>query len=69
MAKSRVALSKITSIPRLELSAAVTSARISASCGGKVVLVYINNRARRFHVLVANRVKKKQTEMIGIMST
>ncbi|XP_049419820.1 uncharacterized protein LOC125880984 [Epinephelus fuscoguttatus] len=71
MAKSRVAPSKITSIPRLELSAAVTSARISAmlkeelqmkidkECfwtDSQVVLAY-NNEARRFHVFVANRIK------------
>ncbi len=69
MAKARVAPSKITSIPRLELSAAVTSARMSVMLKAElemkideeffwtdcqVVLAYINNEARRFHVLVAN---------------
>lgn len=72
MAKARVAPSKITSIPRLELSAAVTSARMSVMLkaelemkideeffwtDSQVVLAYINNEARGFHVFVANRVQ------------
>lgn len=72
MAKARVAHLKITSIPRLELAAAVTSARMSAmlkeelqleierECfwtDSQVVLAYINNEARRFHMFVANRVQ------------
>ncbi|XP_073718035.1 uncharacterized protein [Misgurnus anguillicaudatus] len=72
MAKARVAPLKITSIPRLELSAAVTAARMSIMLkaeldmkieqeffwtDSQVVLAYINNEVRRFHVFVANRVQ------------
>lgn len=72
MAKARVAPTKITSIPRLELSAAVVAARMSVMLrselemeideeffwtDSQVVLAYINNEARRFHVFVANRVQ------------
>lgn len=72
MAKARVAPSKVTSIPRLELAAAVVSAKVSVLLKGEldmkidqeffwtdsqVVLGYINNDARRFHIFVANRVQ------------
>ncbi|XP_055366070.1 uncharacterized protein LOC129604298 [Betta splendens] len=72
MAKARVAPTKVHSIPRLELSAAVTSAKLSIVLktelemkidreffwtDSQVVLAYINNEARRFHVFVANRVQ------------
>lgn len=72
MAKARVAPSKITSIPRLELSAAVVAARLSVLLkselnmkideeffwtDSQVILAYINNEARRFHIFVANRVQ------------
>lgn len=72
MAKARVAPLKITSIPRLELSAAVVSTKISVMLrseldmkideefywtDSQVVLGYINNDARRFHTFVANRVQ------------
>lgn len=72
MAKARVAPTKLTSIPRLELSAAVIAARSSVMLknemempidreffwtDSQVVLAYINNEARRFHVFVANRVQ------------
>ncbi|XP_057700916.1 uncharacterized protein LOC130921262 [Corythoichthys intestinalis] len=72
MAKTRVAPTKITSIPRLELSAAVTAARLSNLLkselnmdideeyfwtDSQVTLAYINNDARRFHVFVANRIQ------------
>lgn len=72
MAKARVAPSKVTSIPRLELSAAVISTRLSVLLkselnmeieeeffwtDSQVTLTYINNEARRFHVFVANRVQ------------
>lgn len=72
MAKARVAPTKLTSIPRLELSAAVTATRLSILLkseldmkideeffwtDSQVALVYINNDARRFHVFVANRVQ------------
>ena len=79
MGKARVAPTKVTTIPRLELSAAVVAVRISdvlkkeldVECqqelfwtDSKVVLGYINNEARRFHVFVANRVEriKQSTE-------
>ncbi|XP_019727405.1 uncharacterized protein LOC109516990 isoform X1 [Hippocampus comes] len=79
MGRSRVPPSKVTTIPRLELSAAVVAVRIGDMLKGelgvtlssetywtdsKVVLGYINNEARRFHVFVANRVEriKQSTE-------
>ncbi|XP_045078573.1 uncharacterized protein LOC123491568 [Coregonus clupeaformis] len=73
MGKSRVAPTKVTTIPRLELSAAVVAVRTSdmlkkeleidcqQECfwtDSKVVLGYISNEARRFHVFVANRVER-----------
>ena len=72
MAKSRVTPTKVTTIPRLELSAAVTSVRIASLIkrelelpiadevfwtDSKVVLAYLANEARRFHVFVGNRVQ------------
>lgn len=77
--KSRVAPTKVTTVPRLELSAAVVAVRTSdmlkkeleIEClqeffwtDSRVVLGYINNEARRFHVFVANRVEriKQSTE-------
>ncbi|XP_041845165.1 uncharacterized protein LOC121642470 [Melanotaenia boesemani] len=72
MAKARVAPTKLMSIPRLELSAAVTAAKLSVMLkaelemridgeffwtDSQVVLAYISNEARRFHVFVANRVQ------------
>lgn len=72
MAKARVTPSKVTSIPRLELSAAVVSVKLSVMLkkeldmkidqeffwsDSRVVLGYINNDARRFHIFVANRVQ------------
>ncbi|XP_076858013.1 uncharacterized protein LOC143512031 [Brachyhypopomus gauderio] len=71
--KSRVAPTKVTTIPRLELTAAVVSVKMSnmlkeelASLeaeeffwtDSKVVLGYIKNEARRFHTFVANRVQR-----------
>ena len=73
MAKSRVAPSKITTIPRLELTAAVLSVKVAKFLqeeleykdmgvlywtDSKVVLGYISNKAKRFHVFVANRVQQ-----------
>ena len=72
MAKVTVAATKLTSIPRLELSAAVVSARTSAMLktelemkideeffwtDSQVVSAYIHNDSRRFHVFVANRLE------------
>lgn len=72
MAKTRVAPTKLTSIPCLELSAAVTATRLSILLkseldmkideeffwmDSRVALAYINNDARRFHVFVVNRVQ------------
>ena len=72
MGKSRVAPLKITTIPRLELTAAVVSAKVGVMLqeelnyanlkqffwtDSKVVLGYINNDAERFHTFVANKVQ------------
>ena len=71
MGKSRVAPLKPVTIPRLKLTAAVCSVRISQQIhreleyridedfywtDSKVVLGYLNNESKRFHVYVANRV-------------
>ncbi|XP_067301419.1 uncharacterized protein [Pseudorasbora parva] len=73
MGKARVAPIKVVTIPRLELTAAVISAAVSSMLkeelalqvereyfwtDSQVVLGYINNEARRFHVFVANRVQR-----------
>ena len=70
--KSRVALVKYVSIPRLELTAANLSVKISKMLrdeldihisskvfwtDSQVVLGYINNDSRRFKIFVANRVQ------------
>ena len=75
MGKSRVAPLKSVAIPRLELTVAVCSVRISEQIhreldypvdqdffwtDSKVVLGYINNESRRFHVFVSNRVQEIQ---------
>jgi hypothetical protein len=72
MAKSRVAPSKVISIPRLELTAAVIAVKMSLVIkrelevtiqdeyfwtDSRVILGYISNDARRFHVFVSNRVQ------------
>ena len=69
--KSKVVPMKITTIPRLELQAAVLAVRMQANLAqemsimfdktyfwtdSKVVLGYIHNESRRFHVYVANRI-------------
>ncbi|XP_032363653.1 uncharacterized protein LOC116677092 [Etheostoma spectabile] len=71
--KARVSPTKLATIPRLELTAAVVSVGVSNMLreelgsvdakeyfwtDSKVVLGYINNDARRFHTFVANRVQK-----------
>ena len=73
MGKSRVTPLKSVTIPRLELTAAVVSVRVSQWLvheldyqdvteffwtDSKVVMGYINNVTRRFHVFVANRVQQ-----------
>ena len=73
MGKSRVTPLKPVTIPRLELTAAVVSSKISCMpwkeldyarmkevfwTDSKTVLGYINNDARRFHVFVGNRVQE-----------
>ena len=70
MGKSRVAPSKITTIPRLQLNAAVVSAKVGVKLqeefnytslkqyfwtDSKVFLGYINNKAKRFHVCLQQR--------------
>lgn len=73
MAKSRVAPLEPVTIPRLELTAALVSVKTSTILqkeleydeitevfwtDSKVVIGYISNDARRFHVFVANRVQQ-----------
>ena len=72
LAKARVTHLKPITIPHLELTAAVVSAKVSKFLDkeldyedlqhyfwteSKIVLGYIYNEARRFHIFVANRVK------------
>ena len=73
MGKSQVVPSKPVTIPRLELAAAVTSIKVAPVLDqeldfqnvkhvywmdSKVVLGYISNEDKRFHVYVANRVQQ-----------
>ena len=73
--KSSVAPLKPLTIPRLELTAAECSVRVGEQlhqeleysiyrdiywADSKVVLAYIQNESKRFHVFVANRVQKIQ---------
>ena len=75
MSKSRVAPLKPVTVPRLELTATVISVRVRQQIhkaieyqidqdyfwtDSKVVLGYINNETRRFHVFVSNRVHEIQ---------
>ena len=71
--KSRVAPTKIVTIPRLELTAALLSVKISVMLrrelsiqiseeffwtDSKIVLGYLKNDARKYHVFVANRIQQ-----------
>ena len=73
MAKSRVAPTKTVTVPRLELMAATLSVKVAEFLDeeldycdikhffwtdSQIVLGYISNEARRFHVFVANRVQR-----------
>nr|XP_055049264.1 uncharacterized protein LOC129434357 [Misgurnus anguillicaudatus] len=73
MGKARVSPTKVTTIPRLELSAAVVAVKTSDMLRNEleiqdlqeyfwtdstVVLGYINNDAKRFQVFVANRIQR-----------
>ena len=73
IAKSKVAPMKPTTIPRLELQAAVLASRLSSVIrrelqqkidqeffwsDSKVALGYIQNSSKRFHIYVANRVQE-----------
>ena len=73
LGKARVTPLKPVTIPRLELTAALVSVKVSQTLqeeleydqvdeffwtDSKVVLGYINNEARRFHTFVANRVQQ-----------
>ena len=73
LAKSRVAPLKLVTISRLELTAALVSAKVGVLLkreleyeqvneffwsDSKVVLGYISNSARRFHVFVSNRIQQ-----------
>ena len=73
MSKARVTPSKPVTVPRLELTAALISVQVSCflreelgiEClteyfwtDSQVVLGYISNEARKFHVFVANRIQQ-----------
>ena len=79
MGKSRVAPIKSITVPRFELTAAVLSVRISEQLkkeldiqlsgevfwtDSKVVLGYIGNSVRHFHVYVANQVQETQQKTL-----
>ena len=58
MAKSHVNPSNPVTVPRLELTGAVLAVKIASFLGKqteKVVLVYMNNVSKQFHLFVTNR--------------
>ena len=72
MAKTRVTPNIVITMPRLGLMAAVTSVKISNllreelqydKCeeyywtDSQIVIAYIQNSARRFHIVIANRIQ------------
>ena len=72
VSKARVSPVKVVSVPRLELAAAVVAVKVSLKLkdelqmqideeyfwsDSQIILAYINNDAKRFHVFVANRVQ------------
>ena len=72
MGKSRVATAKLVTVPHLELTTASLSVKVGYILqselsfkelseaywkDSQVVLDYINNDTKRFHVIVANRVQ------------
>ena len=76
MAKAQVAPTKVMNVPCLELSAALVAAEVSTvlrkelpvpisqevfSTDSKVVLGYLNNDVRKFHIFVANRIQKENS--------
>ena len=77
--KSRVAPSKVTTIPRLELTAALLSVKMCSMLrkeltykvsdevfwtDSKIVLSYLNNDCKRFHTFVANRIQQIKDKTI-----
>ena len=81
MGKSRVSPIKTVTVPRLELTAAVLSVKMSSFLqteldlkierevfwtDSREVLGYIKNETKRFHVFVANRVRQIRDESLPL---